>query len=134
MPLIRVLAAAALVAGLVACAESSTTEPRALHSSGADLDAIVVKTGLCNMVGADENGNLISGGTAPLSTKIENGNKVIVTCNGDNITNLSGHAVVFTDFTCRISQPSTGEFVFTNQSRATVSASGYGSITCIFTK
>jgi hypothetical protein len=92
---------------------------------------IVIKNdGPCGMLGADENGDPISGGTGVVTTVVENPNKVMLKCWGDNITNLSGSGQNFDGFLCGIIVPSSGEFVLTTDSHATVSASGIGTLTC----
>lgn len=97
--------------------------------------AIVIKNdGPCGLLGSDADGNPIAGGTGVVTTVVENGNKVMLKCKGDNIINLSGRGQSFNGFACGIIIPSTGEFVITTDSHATVSASGVGTLTCTFAK
>ena len=96
--------------------------------------AIVIKNdGLCGMVGSDDEGDIIFGGLGNLTTTIENGNKVIMKCKGAGITNDSGRGQSFSGFLCGLHPPS-GGLIVTDDTHATVSASGNGTLTCSFTK
>ncbi len=96
--------------------------------------AIVIKNdGTCGMAGSDANGNLIFGGIGQITTEVENGNKVMLKCKGDNITNLSGQGQNFAGFACGVQAPS-GGFSVTTDSHATVSASGVGTLDCTVAK
>jgi hypothetical protein len=96
--------------------------------------AIVIKNdGLCGMPGSDANGNLIFGGIGQVTTEVENGNKVMLKCKGGGITNLSGRGQNYAEFLCGIITPG-GDFVLTDDSHATVSASGVGTLTCTYVK
>lgn len=88
----------------------------------------------CGMVGSDADGNPIFGDLGVVTQIVENNNRVMLKCKGDNVTNLSGRGQSFKGFTCGIIVPSTGEFVITTDSHATVSASGVGTLTCTYTK
>ena len=96
--------------------------------------AIVIKNdGVCGMPGADADGNIIFGGLGTVTTIVENGNKVMLKCKGEGITNDSGKGRHFSGFLCGVGVPS-GGFVVTTDSHATVSASGVGTLTCTYTK
>jgi hypothetical protein len=96
--------------------------------------AIVIKNDEdCGMPGADANGNLIFGGIGTATTIVENGNKVMAKCKGEDITNLSGRGQSFSGVGCSYTRPSGGVIV-TTDTHATVSASGVGTMTCTFTK
>lgn len=99
--------------------------------------AIVIKNdGLCGMPGADEDGNpsYIDGGI--VTTVVENGNRVIVKCKGENVTNLSGQGQHYSGFACGIVLPSdeSETVIITDDTHATVSASGVGIMTCAYKK
>lgn len=100
--------------------------------------AIVIRSdGACGMVGADENGELTFGGIGAVTMVVENGNKVMQKCKGEGITNESGRAQTFKGFGCGVSQPGSGEFeefLVTEDTHATVSASGVGTLTCTYIK
>jgi hypothetical protein len=100
-----------------------------------DNAAIVVKGGEndCVMPGADKDGNLIVGGTGNAETVVENNNKVMVKCKGENLTNDSGSGQSFRGFVCGVEFPSGGNGE-TEDSHATVSASGVGTLTCTYHK
>ena len=96
--------------------------------------AIVIKNdGVCGMAGADADGNIIFGGNGQVATEVENGNKVMLKCKGEDVANLSGQGQNYDGFECGIVTPS-GEFVVTTDSHATVSASGRSTLTCTFDK
>ena len=90
-------------------------------------------TASCGMPGADADGNIIFGGVGVATTVVENGNKVMVKCHGTDVTNLSGRAQSFAGLQCGIITPK-GDFVLTTDSHATVSASGVGTMTCVYKK
>ena len=63
--------------------------------------AIVIKNdGPCGMAGSDADGNLIFGGIGQVTTSVTNGNKQMIKCKGEDITNLSGRGQSFRDFAC----------------------------------
>jgi len=94
--------------------------------------AIVIKNdGLCGMPGSDANGNITFGGIGQVTTDVTNGNKVMLKCMGTGITNLSGSGQSFNGFGCGLVDGN-GNFYFTTDSHATVSASGVGTLTCTF--
>jgi len=96
--------------------------------------AIVIKNdGQCGIPGADENGDLTFGGIGLRTTEIENDNKVMLKCKGTGITNDSGRGQQFDGFTCGIFTPG-GALVLTEDTHATVSAKGVGTMTCTYTK
>src|SRR5262249_37856081 len=92
--------------------------------------AIVIKNdGVCGMPGADADGNIVFGGIGQVTTDVTNGNHVILKCKGPGITNLSGSGQSFDGFGCGVFDGN-GNFYFTTDSHATVSASGVGTMTC----
>jgi hypothetical protein len=94
--------------------------------------AVVIKNGgLCGMPGSDADGNIIFGGTGQVTTSVTNGNKAMIKCMGTDITNLSGSGQSFNGFSCGLIDGN-GNFQFTTDSHATVSASGVGTLTCTF--
>jgi hypothetical protein len=96
--------------------------------------AIATSTGgECGMPGADEDGNMIFGGVGEKTTEIENGNRVTMRCKGTGITNDSGRMQTFSGFSCGISMAD-GSIVVTQDSRASVSARGVGTMTCTYVK
>ncbi len=96
--------------------------------------AIVIKNdGLCGIPGADENGDFTFGGIGMRTTEIENDGKVMLKCKGTGITNDSGQGQTFSGFTCGIFK-SNEELVETEDTHATVSAKGVGTMTCTYTK
>jgi hypothetical protein len=108
--------------GVVACIFLAGT------ASAGDPAIVIKNDGLCGMAGADANGNIIFGGIGQATTIVENGNKVMLKCKGEDITNLSGSGQKFSGFLCGVR----GQL--TNDSHATVSASGVGTLTCTYTK
>lgn len=107
----------------------------ALASATAMADpAIVINkdAGICAMPGANGDGSLIFGGRGAVTIVLENDNKVMLKCHGDNLTNLSGSGQSFQGFLCVISAP--GGDVIADDAHATVSASGQGELTCTFIK
>lgn|GEM_PF-3229493 len=121
-----------------ACSESpvSPTATGSPRFSATDNDgAIVINqvTLRCGTPGSDANGNRIFGGIGTVTTVVENGNKVMLKCKGEGITNLSGRGQNFDGFRCRINKPSGGS-VSVIDTHATVSASGNGSLTCTYDK
>src|SRR4051794_21413132 len=127
MSLIRVVSALLVVGALTACADSATGPSRAPGSARFDASAnsnaatVDHDAGLCGMPGSDANGNLIFGGVGTIKVVVENGNKVMIKCTGNPITNLSGRAQNFDGFGCGII--SNSQFYFTTDSHANVSAS-----------
>jgi len=105
----------------------------AARTVSADSAIVIKNDGLCGMPGSDADGNITFGGIGLRTTEVENGNKVMLKCKGDSITNLSGKGQSFDSFGCGIVTPS-GGFVVTTDSKATVSASGVGTLTCTYTK
>jgi hypothetical protein len=101
-------------------------------TANADSAIVIKNDGLCGMPGSDASGNQIFGGIGTVTTLVENGNKVMIKCKGTGITNLSGSGQSFDGFGCGIIDPN-GNFFFTTDSHATVSASGVGTLTCTAT-
>jgi hypothetical protein len=96
--------------------------------------AIVIKNdGLCGMPGSDANGNMTFGGIGTVTTYVENDNKVMIKCLGKGIQNDSGRGQSYNGFLCGIVTPDFN-FYITDDSHATVSASGVGTLTCTATK
>lgn len=97
--------------------------------------AVVVKEGgPCGMVGSDKDGEIIlEGGVGTITTVVENGNKVMMTCHGTGITNESGRGQQFDGFPCGIRKPS-GGVVLAQDTHATISASGVAMMSCTYTK
>lgn len=94
--------------------------------------AIVIKNdGSCGMPGADVNGNLVFGGIGMATTVVQNDNKVMLKCKGYPILNQSGIEQEFKEFSCGIDVP-LGGMVFTQNTHATVSEDGVGTMTCTF--
>lgn len=118
-----------------ACSETvSGPMPTPRLSATDNNGAIVIKNdGLCGMPGSDADGNIIFGGIGQVTTEVENGNKVMLKCKGENITNFSGRAQNWDDFGCGIVTPS-GGFVLAVESHANVSAKGVGTLTCTYVK
>jgi hypothetical protein len=118
------VAAMAVVASLAVLPATASADP-----------AIVIhkESGLCGMPGSDADGNFIFGGLGQVWHIVENANKVILKCRGENITNLSGRGQSFRSFGCGIIAPS-GGFFFTTDSHATVAPNGQASLTCKSTK
>jgi hypothetical protein len=95
--------------------------------------AIVIKNdGECGMPGSDADGNIIFGGIGQVTTIVTNDNKVMLKCLGTGIENDSGSGQPFASFLCGVVDAS-GNFFLTEDSHATVSASGVGTLTCTFT-
>lgn len=84
----------------------------------------------CALLGANENGDAIFGGVG-LGNIVENPIKVVSRCKGDGITNDSGQSHTYMGFVCAILRP-TGEVVFTQDSTATISASGHATMICTY--
>ena len=99
--------------------------------------AIVIKNdGLCGMPGADEDGNPSYIDQGMVTTIVENDNRVTFKCKGENVTNLSGRGQTYSGFDCGIVLPSdeTQTVIITDDTHATVSASGVGIMTCTYRK
>lgn len=90
-------------------------------------------TGGCGMAGFNADGNLIPGGLGQTSLVLENGNKVMLRCEGEGITNLTGQGQSASGFGCGIFTPD-NILVFTTDSRTTVSASGRATLICTYSK
>ena len=136
------ITALALAVAFAGCSEKSPVAPVAASkvdpplfdaSAAAPHAFIVLKDGLCGLVGADANGYLIFGGLGTVTTIVENANRVTLSCGGENLTNLSRSGQAYRGFTCAIILPS-GGFVITSDSRGTIAAEGSGSLTCSYTK
>lgn len=97
-------------------------------TASADPAIVIKNDGSCGMPGSDANGNIIFGGIGQVTTIVENDNKVLLKCKGDNITNLSGSGQSFDGFLCGTPGG------LTTDSHATVSASGVGTLTCTVSK
>ena len=85
-----------------------------------------------NAFGSDENGEVSFGGLGQVTMQLENGNKVMMKCKGTGLTNDSGpgrHRPV--SVRLRVSGR---QFVVTEETHATVSASGVGTMICTFRK
>ena len=90
--------------------------------------AEVVKEGDCGVPGADVDGNLISGGSATAYHKVISNSKTshhMLKCIKTDGINDSGKAQVAKGFWCYISGAG-----FTNDTKATISASGHVVMTC----
>lgn len=101
-------------------------------TANADPAAVIKDDGLCLMLGSDANGNPLFGELGEVTTEVENGNKVMLKCKGTGIANDSGRGQSFDGFLCGIQAPD-GNFYFTTDTRATVSAGGVGTLTCTLT-
>ena len=96
--------------------------------------AVVVRDqGQCGMPGADADGNLIFGGVGTVTHVVENKHHVIMKCKGSGLVNDSGRAQHFSGHMCGALRPD-GSIVFTEDSGATVTKWGEGSVTCKFRK
>jgi hypothetical protein len=96
--------------------------------------AIAMKSdGECGMPGADENGDMIFGGTGEMTTDTETNNRVTMKCRGIGITNDSGRTQTFEGFSCAIYMAD-GSLVVTDNSQAKVTAKGVGTMSCVYTK
>jgi hypothetical protein len=89
--------------------------------------------GLCELPGANPNGDLVFGGLGQVVVVRENDQEVTLIGIGEGITNQSGRTQWFRNFACGVFLPS-GGFVVTTDTQATVSASGEGLLTCTYTK
>jgi hypothetical protein len=95
--------------------------------------AIVIHdNGECGLAGSDANGDIIAGGTGNMFLYVENGNKVTIKCIGAAI-NDSGQGQHYSGFDCGI-LTADQQFIITDDSHATVSASGVSTLTCTFKK
>ncbi len=121
------------VFGLFTLAAAIVVMALAVVEAQADPAIVIKNNGECSMAGSDADGNIIFGGIGQVETVVENGNRVMLTCKGENITNLSGTGQSYTAFLCGVYPPS-GGFVVTTDSHATVSASGVATLTCTYTK
>jgi hypothetical protein len=138
MRIMNAVAAIAVSAAIVACSTSdSPTGPSGIRGPAHGVNAEspngawVTLTGPCNMVGSDANGNLILGGAGAVSTKVENNNKLMITCKGTGITNLSDRTQVFRGFACTILGLKDGGAPHpTTDSHATVTREGNATLTC----
>jgi hypothetical protein len=120
---IGAIACLAVVVGVMTNVQVVTADP-----------AIVIKNdGLCGMPGSDANGELAFGGIGTQTTKVENDNKVMLKCKGTGITNDSATGQIFEGFTCGL-MDAEGNLHVTEDTHATVSATGIGTMTCVFTK
>lgn len=98
----------------------------------ADPALVIKNDGTCGMPGSNAEGEIIFGGEGLRTTQIENDNKVMLKCKGAALTNLSGQAQVFENFGCGIeTEDGTKQ---AEDSHATVSAKGVGTMTCTFDK
>ncbi len=99
----------------------------------ADQALIVKDGGACGMFfGSEETGDAV-GGLGQITMQLENADKVTLKCRGRGLANLTGTAQHFDGFPCGILTPG-GEIVLTEDSHATVSASGNGTLSCTYTK
>ncbi|MEX1296048.1 MAG: hypothetical protein AB1Z67_07745 [Candidatus Limnocylindrales bacterium] len=92
--------------------------------------AIVIHDqGMCGLPGADADGGLIFGGYGTVTHVVENSNYTIMKCKSRDLVNESGRAQTFSGYACGVVLPS-GGFAVTEDSHATVSKSGRGTVTC----
>ena len=82
------------------------------------------------MVGSDATGGLIGGGAGTIATKVQNNNKLMITCKGTGITNLSGRTQIFRDFNCNVIGLKDGVPHPTTNSFAIITSDGVSSLTC----
>src|SRR5207342_1306297 len=110
MRMVNAVIAVALTAAVVACSAADTpTGPSGIRAPSYGVNAespngawVQTQTGVCNMVGSDANGGLIGGGAGSISTKVQNNNKLMITCKGTGIINLSGQDQIFRGFNCTV--------------------------------
>ena len=83
------------------------------------------------MIGSDASGAPIYGGPGTLVTKIENNNKLVFSCKGSGIVNLSGRTQSLRDFPCWIGGLKDGgaPHLATN-SHATITRDGEATMSC----
>ena len=100
--------------------------------SAADEAVVSQDDVLCGLPGADVNGEMGGAEEGHVIAFVENEDKVMFKCKGD-VTNLSGMGQHFEGFDCAVFS-SSGEILLTNESHASVSASGEGMLTCTYRK
>ena len=138
MRIVKAGFAVAVSAAIVACSTADTpTGPSGISgpSYGVNAEspngAWVTHTGPCTMLGSDANGNPIIGGAGLISTKVENNNKLMITCKGTGITNLSGRTQIFRNFNCTVIGLKDGGLPHpTTDSHTTVTKDGNATLTC----
>jgi hypothetical protein len=134
----RTLAVSAALLVLAACeTETPTTAspvpvPNPAFAMSENAAFVIKDDGGCGMPGSDADGNIIFGGIGLQTTKVENNNKVMMTCKAEGLTNLSGQAQHFEGFGCGLPFPSGGG-ASTTDTHATVTPGGIGTMTCTVT-
>ncbi|MFN1835287.1 hypothetical protein AB2B38_008495 [Balneola sp. MJW-20] len=96
-----------------------------------DNAAIInMNDGTCGMSGADIDGNRIFGGFGIVELRLSNNNKAMIVCKGTGLVNDSGSAQHYDGFNCGVISKKTGQFYITQDSQATVSKNGNGTLKC----
>ena len=98
----------------------------------ADQAVVMKDLGLCGLFFETEDG-VVVGGLGEFAMQLENDNKIMMKCKGKGLANPTGQSQVFEGFSCGMSTPD-GRFIVTEDTHATVSATGVGTMTCTFDK
>ena len=138
MRIVTAILAVAVTAGIVACSSADTTTgPGSVRAPAFGVNAaspngawVEKESGTCGMVGSGPNGEAIFGGFGVVATAVENNNKVMISCKGTGITNLSGRTQTYRDFPCGIIGVKDGTEYLTTDSHATVTKDGNATLTC----
>ena len=102
-----------------------------VSSAIADPAVVIKNDGECGMVGSDPSGAQIFGGIGRVETNVTNGNKVMIVCKADNITNLSGRGQHYNDFGCGVIDAN-NSYYYTTDSIATVAPNGKATLKCTY--
>lgn len=85
----------------------------------------------CALPGAEADGDIVLvGGIGTITSLVERDSRVTLQCKGTGIANASGSGQAYSSFPCSV--PTSGGVVETFDSRATISASGNGRLTCTY--
>jgi hypothetical protein len=113
-----------LVVGVILNVQEVVSADQAVVSKGG---------GPCGIFAGSEEDGTAAGGAGEITMVLENADKVIMKCKGTGLFNPTGMAQSSDGFPCGIFDAA-GQFHLANESHATVSASGNGSMTCTFYK
>jgi hypothetical protein len=91
--------------------------------------AVIVKdAGECGMFFETEEGTIV-GGLGEITQVLENADKITIKCKGTGLDNATGRGQHFDGFECGVLSPE-GGIHLAEESHATVSASGNGTLVC----